>query len=296
MNAQELEWNDLRFILAVCREGTLSGAARSLGVNHSTVFRRIGAIEDKIGMRLFERLPTGYIMTEGSETILQSAEIIETEIVNLSRKLMGRDMQLSGTLHVTAPDALAINILMPHIVRFCRQYPRIELNLSVENSFFDLSQREADVAIRSTNTPPGSAIGHRLCKLGVGIYGATHYLDKQDSSSLENHTWVMPGKNQEWFSANQWLTEHYPEATTSFRSNTLLALFESIKSGLGIGPLPYFLGDPEKKLRRALEPPREFMSELWLLTHPDLRRTARVQAFVGFIKEAIQQDQERIEG
>ncbi|WP_126452906.1 LysR family transcriptional regulator [Sulfuriflexus mobilis] len=296
MNAQVLEWNDLRFVLAVCRQGTLSGAARELGVNHSTVFRRIGAIEEKVAMRLFERLPTGYVMTEASEAMLKSAEIIEAEMFNLSRKLVGGDTRLSGALHVTAPDALAIEILLPHIVSFCRTYPGIELNLSVENSFLDLSLREADVAIRSTTTPPETAVGRRLCNLGATIYGASQYLDDHSGATLEEYAWLMPQKNQGWFSANQWLAQHHPEASVVFRSNTLLALFEAVKQGLGVAPLPFFLADPEVGLKRVLAPPKEFTSELWLLTHPDLRRTARVRAFVEFLREAIGHVQNRIEG
>jgi len=295
MNAQYLEWNDLRFVLAVCRQGTLSGAARDLGVNHSTVFRRIGAIEEKIEMQLFERLPSGYVMTQASEAMLESAEIIEAEMFSLSRKLIGDDMRLSGALHVTAPDALALEILMPHIVDFCQRYPKIELNLSVENSFLNLSQREADVAIRSTNTPPKTAVGSRLCNLGATLYVASKYLDEHSEATLEEYTWLMPHENQGWFSANKWQKQHHPEVSVVLRSNTLLVLFEAVKLGLGIAPLPFFLADPEPGLKRVIEPPKEFTSELWLLTHPQLKRTARVRAFVDFLREAVGHDLNRIE-
>ena len=296
MSAQGLEWNDLRYVLAVCRESTLSGAARKLSVNHSTVFRRIGAIEDKIGVRLFERLPTGYVMTEASETMLKSGEIIEAEMFNLSRKLIGGDTRLDGALYVTAPDGLTIEVLMPYIADFCRAYPGIELNLSVENSFLDLSQREADVAIRSTNTPPDTVVGHRLCSMGATIYGASKYLDNHLNAGLEEYAWLMPHKNQNWYSANQWLTQHYPAASVTLRSNTFLILFEAVKQGLGVAPLPFFLADPEIELKRVIAPPKEFMSELWLLSHPDLRHTARVRAFVEFLREAVTHVQNRLEG
>ena len=296
MNAQELEWNDLRVVLAVCRRGTLSGAARDLGVNHSTVFRRIIAIERKISVRLFERLATGYVMTEAGETMLASAERVETEVFSLSRKLLGGDLRLSGCLRVTAPDALTIEVLMPYIVRFCRTYPDIELDLSVENALLDLSQREADVAIRSTIMPPDMAVGHRLCKLGVTLYGSVKYLDEQADSNIKRYTWLMPGRGLDWFSANQWLERHYPGARIALRSNTLPGLFEAVKLGLGIAPLPFFIADADAELRRVIPPPKEFESELWLLTHPDLRRTARVSVFVDFMTEAIAHAQSIIEG
>lgn len=296
MNAQMFEWNDLRIVLAVCRHGTLSGAARELGINHSTVFRRIGTIEEKTGVRLFERLQTGYVMTEAGEAMLQSAEQIEKEILSLSRKLIGGDLRLSGTLRVTAPDELTIKLLMPHIVSFCRAYSGIELDLTIENSFLDLSQRQADVAIRSTKAPPDMAVGRKLCNLGTTIYGTNSYLDQHTELSIEQYTWLMPGKGHDWFSANQWLKRHYPTANVAFRSNTLTGLFEAARQNLGVTPLPFFLGDVATGFKRVIDPPKEFASELWILIHPDLRGTARVRAFMDFMTEAIEQERDIIEG
>jgi len=296
MNAQELEWNDLHVVLALCRSGTLSGAARDLGVNHSTVFRRIVAIEKKIDVRLFERLATGYVMTEAGELMFASAERVETEVFGLSRKLIGGDLRLSGHLQVTAPDALTMEVLMPHIVRFCKTYPGIELDLTVENGFLDLSQREVDVAIRSTNKPPDMAVGRCLCKLGATIYGSKRYIDEQGDKSIEQYAWLMPRKGLDWFSVNQWLERRYTDAHVTFRSNTMLGLFEAVKLGLGVAPLPFFMADSEADLKRIIEPPKEFESELWMLTHPDLRRTARVAAFVDFMTEAIAHARNIIEG
>lgn len=296
MNAQELEWNDLRFVLAVCRQGTLAGAARELGVNHSTVFRRISAIEDKMEVRLFERLPSGYAMTKAGEAMLASAERVEEEVFKLSRKLTGGDLRLSGVLRVTAPDALTVDVLMPLVVDFCRRYPGIEVDLSVENSFLNLSQREADVAIRSTNVPPEMAVGRRLCVLGATIYCSEEYLARHIKGAINEHNWLMPLKDLDWFAANRWLERHHPKSVVTFRSDSLSALFEAAKQGLGVAPLPFFLGDPEPGLRQVMAPPKEFASELWLLTHPDLRRTARVRAFVDFLLEAFEQVKTRIEG
>ena len=247
-------------------------------------------------MRLFERLATGYVMTEAGEAMLETAERVEAEVFNLSRKLIGGDLRLSGVLRVTAPDALAIEILMPHFVGFCRTYPEIQFEFSTENSFSNLSQREADVAIRSTHSPPDSVVGRRLCSLGATVYGSCQYLNEQADASFEQYTWLMPRKDQGWFSANQWLAQHYPSASVAFRSDTLLALFAAVKQGLGVAPLPFFLAEPEHELKRILEPPTDFASELWLLTHPELRRTARVRAFVEFLTEAVEEVQGCIEG
>ena len=159
MNAQLLEWNDLQLVLAICREGTLSGAARVLNVNHSTVFRRIGSIEKKIGVRLFERLATGYVMTEAGDVMLEAGENVENEILGLSRKLLGRDLYLKGNLRVAVPDALLMKVLMPHLESFSQSYPEIQLELFISNNYQDLTKREADVAVRVTKSPPETAVG-----------------------------------------------------------------------------------------------------------------------------------------
>ncbi len=296
MKAQPLEWGDLRYVLAVGRDGTLSGAARVLGVNHSTVFRRIGAIEERLGVRLFERLPTGYALTQAGERMLETAEHVEEAVLDLSRTLVGGDLRLSGNLRVTAPDALAYRVLMPHLAAFRRAYPDIQLELSIVNSFLNLTRREADVAIRSTQTPPETAVGRRLCTLATTLYGSADYLRAHPDRSLERHQWLMPNEGLEQWPASKWLARHYPTASVVLYSDTVLGLFEAAKQGLGIAPLPCFLADPEQQLDRVLPPPPELDSELWLLSHPDLRRSARVRAFMDFLTEAVGLDRGLIEG
>lgn len=294
MNAQPLDWNDLRFVLAVCHEGSLSGAARRLNVNHSTVFRRINAVEEMLGVRLFERLSNGYAMTEAGEAVLQTGERIENEVLGLSHKLIGKDLRLSGVLKVTAPDALAVKILMPHLTAFSKRYPEIQLELSVASNYFNLTQREADIAVRATNTPPDTLIGHRVCRLATTIYGSTAYLANHLEKSCEQFAWLMPNDELTNLPVSQWKKSVYPRANIVFRSNSFLALFEATKKGQGVSPLPCFLGDPD--LDRIIAPPEELVSELWLLSHPDLRQTARVRAFTEFLTAALKQDSNVLEG
>jgi len=297
MNAQDIAWDDFRTVLAVCREGTLSGAARVLGVNHSTVFRRVNALEEKLGVRLFERLPEGYAMTDAGESIREAGERIENEVFGLSRKLAGRDLALHGTLRVTAPDAFAIKLLMPLLAQFSRQYPDIRLELSLDNNYLDLARREADVAIRATRTPPDAAIGRRLCTLVTSVYGASIYLEKEGASqAMEQHPWLMPDDGLALLPFAGWLRKCFPSARVVFRSNSLPGLFEAVKRGMGIAPLPCFLGDPESGLCRLVDPPGELASELWLLMHPDLRHTARVRVFMDFLAESIASERGLIEG
>lgn len=291
-----MEWNDLNLVLAICRSGTLSGAARTLGVNHSTVFRRINSIEEGLGVRLFERLPTGYAMTEAGEAVQTTAVRVENEVFALSRRMMGRDMGLHGSLRVTAPDGLALRILMPHMAAFSRIYPDIRLEFSVTNSFLELSQREADIAIRFTSRPPEAVVGRRICRFAISIYGSVAYLKAQADSSPDSYHWLIPGEGLERLPAAKWFEKNYPTAKVVLRSNTFLMLFEAAKQGLGVAPIPCFLGDREAELERIMEPPKELDSELWLLVHPDLRRTARVRALFDFLLDALQADKTLIEG
>lgn len=296
MKAQPLEWNDLHLVLAVCREGTLSGAARVLGVNHSTVFRRIGAIEEKLGVRLFERLPTGYAMTEAGEAMRKVGERVENDMLGLSRELIGRDLSLSGVLRVAVPDALLLKILMPHLSIFAKRYPEILLELVISNNYMNLTKREADLAVRVTQAPPETAVGRHLCDMMTSIYGSTEYLARQTSNTIETYTWLMPDENLAHLPINKWLNRNYPKAKTGFRCNSIMGLHEAAVQGLGIASLPCFLADPDTRLSRILAPPDELISELWLLTHPDLKRTARVRALMDFLGEALDKEKDLIEG
>ena len=296
MNAQLMNWNDIHLVLAVCREGTLSGAARILGVNHSTVFRRINTIEENLGVKLFDRLPSGYVMTDAGEAILASASRIEEEVFDLSRKLIGKDARLEGHLRISAPDALVSSVLMSHFTAFNRRYPDVKLHLLIANDFTDLSRREADVAIRATRYPPETVIGRRLCQLATTVYGAETYLENHEGLAIDEHRWLLPEASLSAFPSFDWVRHQYPKVRVVLSSNTLPALYDACAQGLGIAPLPCFLADPDQNLRRLMLPPKEMETELWLLTHPDLRRTARVRAFMDFLSDAIKRDVALIEG
>lgn len=291
-----MDWNDLRFVLAICQEGTLSGAARKLNVNHSTVFRRINAIEEMLEVRLFERLQNGYAMTEAGEAALEAATRIDDEVSSLSRKLVGRDLRLYGKLRVTAPDALALTVLMPHLADFSKAYPDIQLELAIANGYFSLTQREADIAVRATHTPPDTAVGRRICTLATSVYGSKTYLAANANSRPDQYSWLMPDDELSQLPTARWMQKHYAQAPVLLRSNSILGLYEAVRQDCGVAPLPCFLGDRDGALKRVLDPPDELASELWLLTHPELRRTARVRAFTDYMADALGKEVALIEG
>ncbi len=303
MNAQPLEWNDIHLVMIVCREGSLSGAARILGVNHSTVFRRVAAIEEKLGVRLFERLPSGYEMTDSGEAMLESGEHIENEVFNLSRTLIGNDLQLNGAIRVAVPDALLTNILMPHLTIFTQKYPDIELEIAVSNHPMSLVKREADIAVRATTSPPDSAIGRRICSMATAIYGSTNYLNKfrkgNDNfkiNDLENYTWLLPDDNLAHLSIINLVDQKHSNATVGLRCNNLPGLYEATRQSLGIAALPCFLADPDPLLERISPPIDKLSSEIWLLTHQDLKKTARIRALMDFLYDVLIEEQNLLEG
>ncbi len=285
MNAQQLEWDDIRYILAVCKEGTLSGAARTLNVNHSTVFRRVGNIEDKLGVRLFDRLTTGYAMTNAGEIVLNSATHIEEEIQKLSRQLHGGDYRLSGTLRITVPEDLSTTFLLPLMSKFHQRYPDIQTEILASNEVYNLSQHEADIAIRSTSSPQETLVGQRLRTLEYTPYASRKYLAENSGKTLSELNWLMYSESFNACPAVKWQAKEYPKAPVVFRSTSVLSLLEATKNNMGVAMLPCFMADAEKSLERVCEPPKALTKEIWVLTHPDLRRTAKVHAFMGFIKD-----------
>ncbi|MGH1340798.1 MAG: LysR family transcriptional regulator [Nannocystales bacterium] len=283
MSAQELDWNDLRFVLAVLRTGTLSAAARTLGVNHSTVFRRVRAVEERVGSRLFDRLPTGYVATVEGESVRDAAERIEAELFNLSRLLAGQDLRPHGLVRFAGPDALTLHLLMPLLARFQALYPEIELDVRTANAFADLARREADVVVRSTTTPPETAVGRKLCTLAATFYATPETLASVGTSNMTDFKYVLPDDSFEDYKPAIWLRRTHPDCTVIMRSNTLMALHEAARLGVGVAPLPCFLGDDDPALARVRPPQQEFASEVWLLTHADLRTTARIRALMDFL-------------
>lgn len=289
------DWDDLRFFLAVARKGSIRGAAALLGVNHSTVSRRIDVYEKRLGTRLFERLPSGYFVTQAGEAMRRSAELIETEVDTIDRHVIGGDARLSGVLRVTLTESMAQKLLMPDLVEFTKAHPAIELDLITTNSTANLARREADVAIRVSNDPPDSLVGRRILKFALANYASVDYLDRHDMSK--------PGNNITWIGAGdpvpdpQWVRDSpYPGVPARNHAHHPLIQLEAAKAGMGMAILPCFLGDTEPGLRRVRPASTISGQDIWLLTHEDLRHTARVRLFIDLIAKAILAKKDLLEG
>jgi DNA-binding transcriptional LysR family regulator len=291
-----MEWDDLRYVLAVASAGSLAGAARSLGVNHTTVLRRVGAFEQRLGLRLFERLPAGYALTAGGEELIAAARHIDETVTTLQRKLAGKDLRLSGTLRMTTTDTLMGSVLPEILGEFRDSHPGIQVEIAISNFIFNLTKRDADVAIRPADDPPDTLIGRRIARVAFAIYGSPRYLAKHPAKDLATHRWVGPDDSLAATSVAQWMRSTLPDSEITLRADSLWALRQAAQAGLGLAALPCYLGDTTPDLVCVHRPIPEMETALWILTHADLRHTARIRAFNDFVAGAFTKRRALLEG
>ena len=281
------DWNDFHYFLVVALQGSLNSAAKTLGVNHSTVFRRINSLEEKMDVRLFNRMKSGYVLTAAGEEVLESAQRIEEHIHTIQRKLVGKDIRLSGTLKISTTDTVGYYWLPPHVRQFKAQYPDIVLDIDIKTRFTNLTKREADIVIPTVNKQPDYMVGRKLVPLRVNLYAAqdyiAHYGKPKHPSDFKGHQFLLPNEVLASLPANKWLRKHVPHTAISAVSDKLTGLYKLARQGLGIAPLPHYVGDPDRTLFKLMALPKSCHHDIWILTHPDLRQTARVKAFMQFM-------------
>lgn len=287
-----MKWDDLKIFLAVARTGSISGGAKQLGVQHSTVSRRMRLLEEKLGVRLIERMKGGYELTEAGENVKETAIRIEREILGVDETLLGKDAVLRGPLRVSAINNMASSVLMPIFARFSEQNPEVELHISVSNSNVSLTQREADIVIRLTNNPTETLIGKRMLTVASTIYASREYL-RLLNEQKDEPKWI--GVNCCQFHKT-WTRQSCQDHTHKFYSDDTILTLSAIREGLGISYLPCFLGDADPALERYCEPDSKHDMGLWILLHPDLKRTTRVTVFRDFVVESIQDHRELFGG
>ena len=297
------DWNELRLALAVHRARSLTGAAKALGVDHSTAFRRLNALEAKLGVRLFERLPGGtYRATPAGERMAAAAERMEDEALALDRDIAGRDHRLSGRLRVTSSETLAYRTLTRHLAAFRRAHPGIVVELVVDNRVLSLSRREADIALRPMRPKEGDLWGRKLADVAWTVYGAGAYLKENGSpisspEDLARHALVGWEETAGGIMAADWLNRTAPGETFVYRTNSLVNQLVAAKAGIGLALLPCYLGDGDPDLARALpNPVPELAGELWIVTHADLKGTARVRAFFDLVGEGLARERDLFDG
>jgi len=287
-----MDWDDARMFLAFAREGSFSAAAKRLGVQHSTISRRVHALEKDLATSLLERSSTGYVLTEAGEKLKESANRMERELLAFEAASSGQSDAPSGELHVTAIANMASTVLMPLFARFNDAYPNIDLRLEVTNNSVRLAERDADVALRQTNTPGETLIGTRLVTVSSAVYGSIDYCAA-----------IAAGRTAErWVGVDccdyhrTWTKEAWPQRDHSFCVDDTSLTVAALREGLGVGFLPCFLGDSDPALVRFREPEKKHELGLWLLYHRDLKRTKRVLLFRQHMQREIEALRPAFEG
>ncbi len=290
-----MDWESLKFFLAVAREGTLAGAGRALSVKHSTVLRRIAQLEEGLGLKLFDRHPNGYMLTAIGREMLAPLVRIDEDLVVLERRLSGQDLRLTGTVKVST-----VGVLVPWIadslMEFRALYPGIRVEIVISPTAASLARHEADISIRVSRNPPESLVGRRIATLMSGIYaGRTHPAAGELAPDVTAYDWVGYSEGRGDLPHAQWTAAHVPSERFVLRTNHTGMLVAAVKAGLGLGLLPCYLGDAEAGLRR-LKAVDGLGQEMWVLTHSDLKRTPRIRALMDFLAKDLARRRDLIEG
>lgn len=295
MNAP-LNWDEFRLVKAIADSRSLVGAAESLGLNHSTVFRRLGAIEATLGAQLFERSRAGYEPTAAGEEMIALAASMSESIIEFERHVAGRDVKPTGELRVTTVDSVAVYLLGPMLARFRGAYPGVHLDVILAAQNLNLSRRDADVAIRATNDPPETLVGRRIGAIRWAVYCGHQILAELGEEVVKKASFIGFGDNFSAHVGKRWMERTIGQKRQVWRVNSVLSMAEAIAAGGGAGLLPCFVGDHRADLARFGEPLQELDIDLWILTHPDLRQAARVRAFMDVVGADLVKARKLLEG
>ncbi|AVO36835.1 LysR family transcriptional regulator [Pukyongiella litopenaei] len=281
-------WDEVRTAYQVARIGTVSGAAEVLGVHHATVIRHIDALETRLGVKLFQRHARGYTPTEAGADLLRVAQATDDQLNQLAGRLKGHGDEVGGELVVTSLGSLS-PLVVPVLAAFQKQHPDVILRFLTGDRLFRLEYGEAHVAIRAGSAPdqPDNVV-QPFMKLNVGLYASTAYVEAhglpEDVDQFRNHRFVAQDDQNSRAPFSEWMRTHVPLGSATFRSTNGLALEEAILAGAGIGFLAEWKAAQRDGLVQVMPPQPEWATSLWLVTHVDLHRTTKVQAFTRFLK------------
>ncbi|WP_187430527.1 HTH-type transcriptional regulator GltR [Roseobacter fucihabitans] len=282
-------WDEIRTAFQVARMGTVSGAADVLGVHHATVIRHIDALEKRLGVKLFQRHARGYTATEAGQDLLRVAQATDDQFSQLAGRIKGLGDEVSGELVVTSLISLAPR-MVPLLAQFQTRYPDVIVRYLTGDRLFRLEYGEAHIAIRAGSVPdqPDNVV-QGFHQQQVGLFATKTYLKANGTpkvlADFKGHRFVGHDNDNSRAPFNRWLRAHIPAASLTFRSTETQALEEAVKSGAGIGFLPLIEARKNPELVEVFERQEEWFAPLWLVTHVDLHRTTKVQAFLTFLKE-----------
>jgi DNA-binding transcriptional LysR family regulator len=282
-----IDWDDVRYFLAVARGGSVRAAAQRVGVNHATVLRRVAQLEERLGAHMFEKLPSGYRLTAAGEEVLELAEQMEASSHQLETRVFGRDQSVRGLLRVTLAPPLATHLLMPDFAEFARLHPDIEMDILASGELVNLTNRDADVAIRvvyDRKTLPLNLHGFKGPEVFGGIYMSRDRLAASRASATDPARWIVISMHgiPDWASEGEVRTTRVP-----FRVTDAEGQIAAVRQGLGITTLPCFVGDADPLLARVPGSDLHMYGTLWLLTQGETRKTKRVRLFTEFLTDRL---------
>lgn len=274
----ELDWTDYRVVLDIARAGSLTEARRRTGISHPTLFRRLNAIEEQLGTRLFERSRRGYALTAAGEDLFAAAQEIETLTKATERRLAHQDQRPSGRVALTTTDALFYGLVAEALKDFPERAPDIDVEIRLSNDLLDLGKREADIALRPTSDPDPSLVGRRLGTIRQAVF-------RNASSREKQAAWVGPGQAMRYTRLESWMKAEGHDTHCAVRADTTLGMYAAIRAGAGRGVLPRYFADSDPELVCCGPEIDGLDTDLWLLIHPDLRQTARVRTLADYLAE-----------
>jgi DNA-binding transcriptional LysR family regulator len=286
------DWDDLRHLIAVSRQGSTLAAAKTLGVNQSTVHRRLLELERAIGLTLMKRQPGGYRLTELGEALIDHVLAVETAVRTLERQIRALKLDLKGVVRLTCPEPTVPRIVATGLLDgFHKRYPGLRVEFVTSDRYLDLSKGEADVAFRSGEPVDDRLVGRKICDSIWAIYASKSYVQQHGRpttiADLADHALLGFDGIMQNDRVAKWLPTAVPHARIVSRNNSMLGTLSAVKAGVGIAPLPTTLGDAEDVLIQVLPPVEELTRSWYLLTAPDLRNTPRVAAFVDQVLEDV---------
>ncbi|KAB7615456.1 LysR family transcriptional regulator [Amylibacter sp. SFDW26] len=270
-----LSWDDMCLVHAIVETGTLSGASRVLGVSHPTVFRKLNTLEEKMDVLFFNRARNGYSATAAAEEVRDLYVKLQDEVNMVERRIAGRDLRPSGTVRITTTDSLLYGWLTPVLAEFHKAYTDITLEVVVSNDVLNLTKREADIALRPISAPTGALSSKRVGTISQAVYGA-----RFDAEQLN---WIGPDDSIFYPVLQHWMEKTGHDSSCVYRTNSVLDMYVAVKSGIGKSVLPCYLGDSSSDLVKHGQDISELATDLWLITHPDLRKAERVRVLFEHI-------------
>jgi len=289
-----MDWDDIRYFLEVVKAESMSQAAKQLGVNHTTVSRRLAALEQQLGKKLFDR-ENGWAISPVGERLISFAETMSEEANNIERQVLADSHELSGLLRVTSADPCVELMMMPAIKKFIAEYPEVNLEVIATAEDLDLTSREADVALRGTDSPPPNLVGKRIATIGYAVY-ATKELkqlveEEPAAKDIPCITWVGDGHT-----LPEWIEKKMTRTRRVYRTSSINAMLAMAREGIGLAHLPCMIADQDPALERVSTHPVVPGWGMWVLSHVDLRTTARVRIFRDFLVDELMKKKELIEG